>query len=97
MEVYNKIKDRYAHKCNSTNNHIFCIVQQSPAHDTHSMQSPMQKDQESAMNLRFVDEHEKNNELVRTKTNSGGVSSYRVSRVRCLFFFIPVHIGLKEK
>jgi len=29
------------------------------------------------MNLRYVDEHEKNNELVRTKTNSGGVSSLR--------------------
>jgi hypothetical protein len=30
------------------------------------------------MNLRYVDEHEKNNELVRTKTNSDGVNSYRV-------------------
>ena len=38
------------------------------------------------MNLRYVDEHEKNNELVRTKTNSGGVSSYRVRCVRCYFF-----------
>ena len=38
------------------------------------------------MNLRYVDEHEKNNELVRTKTNSSGVSSYRVRCVRCYFF-----------
>src|SRR3989304_5306208 len=38
------------------------------------------------MNPRYVDEHEKNNELVRTKTNSGGVSSYRVRCVRCYFF-----------
>jgi hypothetical protein len=38
---------------------------------------------ELAMNLRYVDEHEKNNELIRTKTNSVGVSSYRV---RCYFF-----------
>jgi len=41
---------------------------------------------ESAMNLRCVDENEKSNELVRTKTNSGGVSSYRVRCVRCQFF-----------
>ncbi len=44
------------------------------------------KTTESAMNLRYVDEHEKNNELVRTKTNSGGVSSYRVRCVRGYFF-----------
>gem|GEM_PF-4902350 len=41
---------------------------------------------ESAMNLRYEDEHEINNELVRTKTNSCGVSSYRVRWVRCYFF-----------
>jgi DNA-damage-inducible protein D len=40
----------------------------------------------SAMNLRYVDEHEKSNELVRTKTNSGGVSSYQVRCVRYYFF-----------
>jgi len=44
------------------------------------------KTTESAMNLRYVDEHEKNIELVRTKTNSGGVSSYRVRCARCYFF-----------
>jgi hypothetical protein len=27
---------------------------------------------ESAMNLQYIDEHEKTNELVRNKTNSGG-------------------------
>jgi len=32
--------------------------------------------------LWFIIEHEKNNELVRTKTNSGGVSSFRVRCVR---------------
>jgi hypothetical protein len=38
------------------------------------------------MNFRYIDEFEKNNELVRTKTNSCGVSSYRVRCVRCYFF-----------
>jgi len=47
---------------------------------------------ESAMNLRCVMNMKKNNELVRTKTNSGGVSSYRVRCVRCYFFFIPSNI-----
>ena len=31
---------------------------------------------ESAMNLLLINEHEKSNELVRTKTNSCGVSSF---------------------
>jgi hypothetical protein len=42
--------------------------------------------------LLFLNEHEKNNELIRTKTNSGGVSSYRVRCVRCYFFLYQTDV-----
>jgi len=38
--------------------------------------------------LRFINEHEKNNELKRTETNSGGLSSYGI-RTSSLLIFIP--------
>ncbi len=42
----------------------------------------------SAMNLQIINENEKSNELVRTKTNSGGVSSFEFV-VFVAIFFIP--------
>ena len=41
----------------------------------------------SAMNTWFINEHEKNNELKRTETNSRSVSSYGVRTSSLLNFF----------
>ncbi|MDO8726733.1 MAG: hypothetical protein Q7J35_11755 [Candidatus Methanoperedens sp.] len=47
------------------------------------------------MNLWYVDEPEKNNELVRTKTNSGGVSSSS-SLCSLLFFSYQYKEGTEQ-
>jgi len=48
------------------------------------------------MNLQIINENDKSNELVRTKTNSDGVSSFEFV-VFVANFFIPERKGRKDK
>jgi hypothetical protein len=49
-----------------------------------------------SISLLIINEHDKNNELKRTETNSGGVSSYGV-RTSSLLIFKPERGGDREK